>query len=189
MNTPAHVVLNALVLGRRRWRPLWLPITAGALAPDLPMFAFYLYQRLALSLPERIIWSHAYFEPRWQAFFDLFNSVPLVALGAVVAWRARSRPWLVFFLSMGLHCLSDLPLHHEDAHAHLYPLSSWRFRSPLSYWDPRHHGWFFAAAEAVLVVAGTLVLARRSRPWRAVGALTLLVYAGVGAFALSFWLG
>ena len=35
-------------------------------------------------------WSDAYFEPGWQAFFDLFNSLPLIALGAVIAWRARA---------------------------------------------------------------------------------------------------
>ncbi len=52
MNTPAHVVLNALVLGRGTGREHWAPITAGALVPDLPMFGFYLYQRAVLDAPE-----------------------------------------------------------------------------------------------------------------------------------------
>jgi len=37
MNAPAHIILNAVVLGRGRTRADWLPITAGALLPDLPL--------------------------------------------------------------------------------------------------------------------------------------------------------
>ena len=59
MNTPAHLVLNALVLGRGRWRGAWLPITAGALMPDIPMFVFYAYQRGVLGMSEAFIWSES----------------------------------------------------------------------------------------------------------------------------------
>ena len=68
MNTPTHVVLNALVLGHGRWRPQWLAITGGALVPDLPMVVFYLVERVALGTPERAIWSTRYFDPGWQMF-------------------------------------------------------------------------------------------------------------------------
>ncbi len=88
MNTPAHLILNALVLGRRHWQPHWLPITAGALIPDLPMVAFYFYQRVVAGNPEPFIWGHAYFEPSWQAFFDVFNSLPLI--GVACCSRSRS---------------------------------------------------------------------------------------------------
>ena len=59
---------------------------AGAIAPDLPMLGFYAYQRLVVGAPDRWIWSQAYFEPAWQTFFDVFNSFPLIALMALVAW-------------------------------------------------------------------------------------------------------
>jgi len=190
MNTPAHVVLNAVVLGRGRARELWFPITAGALVPDLPMFGFYAFERFALARPERTIWSEAYFRPEWQALFDACNSIPLVALGALIAWKAGRTGWLVFFLSMGLHCLEDLPLHNDDAHAHFYPFSNWHFHSPVSYWDPRHYGYLFGAAEVVLVVACSIALMRKSRarPWRIVGTITLVLYAGLMAMMVSFWL-
>ncbi len=189
MNTPAHVVLNALVLGRGRWRDHWVAITGGALVPDLPMFGFYLYQRAVLEAPERRIWSEAYFQPGWQTFFDLFNSLPLIALGALVAWRARATGWLAFFASMALHCLLDLPLHREDAHGHFFPFSSWRFESPVSYWDPAHYGLYFAGAEALLVLVGALVLTRYAPPraWRFVGGVSVLLYLVLGAFLLWFW--
>ena len=42
MNTPAHVVLNLLVLSPRDRPRLFTPVTLGAVLPDAPMFAFYL---------------------------------------------------------------------------------------------------------------------------------------------------
>ena len=55
MNTPAHWVLSAVVLGRGRWRDAWHPLMAGAIAPDLPMLGFYVYERLVVGSPERWI--------------------------------------------------------------------------------------------------------------------------------------
>ena len=189
MNTPAHLVLNSVVLGRRGWRSHWLPIALGALLPDLPMILFYLYERGMLGTPERTIWLHAYFEPSWQASFDLFNSIPLIAIGALVAWRNRSTAWLAFFSSMALHCLSDLPVHREDAHAHFFPFTSWHFESPVSYWDPAHHGLVFAGAEALLVLGGVALLWRFPPPraWRFVGAASALIYLLLGGIVLTLW--
>jgi hypothetical protein len=154
------------------------------------MLLFYAYQRGVLALPEGRIWSRAYFEPGWQAFFDLFNSLPLLAVAGVLAWRIRAAGWLAVVASMALHSTTDLLLHHDDAHAHLFPLSAWRFRSPLSYWDPAHHGRLFAVAELVFVTAGAAALMRRSRstPWRLVGGVTLAAYAGFVLFAMLVWM-
>ncbi len=183
-------MLNALVLGRGPWRGAWLPITAGALMPDLPILAFYVYQRGVLTTPEAFIWSDAYSQPNWQLLFDLFNSLPLLCLAALISWRARALRLLAFITSMILHCLTDLPLHHDDAHAHFLPISSWRFRSPISYWDPRYYGRLFAAVEILFVLGGGGVLVLRSRlpAWRLIGALTLMSYAVFIAFAVIVWL-
>ena len=189
MNTPAHVALNALVLGRGRFQPHWLAITAGALLPDLPMVGFYLLEGIGFGTPERVIWGQLYFEPGWQSFFDAFNSLPLIALAALFAWRARATAALAFLASMALHCLADLPLHREDAHAHFWPLSSWRFLSPISYWDPRHGGLVFLGAELALLVAAPFVLRRRSRAWGWVGGVTLAASIAFGLFAAVFWSG
>ena len=121
MNTPTHVVLNALVLGHGRWRPQWLAITGGALVPDLPMVVFYVVERVALGTPERVVWSTRYFDPGWQMFIDVFNALPLIGLGAFIAWRARASAWFVFFASMAVHCAVDFLVHREDAHAHFFP--------------------------------------------------------------------
>ena len=191
MNTPTHVVLNALVLGHGRWRPHWLAITGGALIPDLPMVVFYLYERIVLGTPERVIWSTRYFDPGWQTFIDVFNALPLIALGAFVAWRARASTWLAFFASMAVHCLIDLLVHREDAHAHFFPLSSWRFVSPVSYWDPSHYGAVVGLAELVLVLGGAAVLMTcyKHRSWRVIAGLVLLFSLVPAIYALSLWMG
>ena len=188
MNTPAHVVLSAVALGRERWRGLWGPITLGALLPDLPMFGFYAYQRLLRGRPEATIWGELYFEPDWQLFFDLFNSFPLLAVAGLVAWRVGNTRGLALVASMALHCLFDLPLHHDDAHGHFEPLSSWRFASPLSYWDPAHHGRIVGALELVGTLAGAFVLVRRGGAWRNLGLVCGALYAAFIAFALVVWL-
>ena len=70
MNTPAHAVVNLVVLGRMNRPEQTGPILAGAILPDLPMLAFYLYAKMGQGLTEGAIWSQAYFETGWQAFFD-----------------------------------------------------------------------------------------------------------------------
>lgn len=191
MNTPTHVVLNALVLGHGRWRPQWLAITGGALVPDLPMVVFYLVERVALGTPERAIWSTRYFDPGWQMFIDVFNSLPLIGLGAFMAWRVRASAWCVFFASMAVHCAVDFLVHREDAHAHFFPVSSWRFVSPVSYWDPRHYGSFVGVVELLLVFGGVVVLMTyySHRSWRVIAGLVLLFSLVPAIFALSMWVG
>ena len=55
MNTPAHVVLSAVVPGRRGRPRAWQAITLGAVLPDLPMIVFYGRQRLLQGTPEPVI--------------------------------------------------------------------------------------------------------------------------------------
>lgn len=189
MNTPAHAVANLLILGRRDRPREVMPIAAGALLPDVPMLVFYAWQKLA-AVPEAEIWSQAYHDPRWQAFFDLFNSLPLIVLALLVARLASAPRWSAFFASMGLHALADLPLHNGDAHRHLWPLSDWRFASPVSYWDPAHHGQWAGLAEIALVAVGSVWLWRRypqAGPRGLVAALAL-VYLLYWGFVALVWM-
>ena len=189
MNTPAHVVLNLLVVGRGGRTQPWLPVLLGAVVPDLPMVVFYGVERGLLGTPEPVIWGEAYFADGWQLFIDAFNSLPLVLVGLLVAWRTRSVPLQLFFLSMGLHAVTDLLVHHDDAHRHFLPFSAWRFRSPVSYWDPQHFGALFAIAEALFVAAGCALLLRTSRPRqvRLVAGFTAAAYLAFAVFAIRAW--
>jgi hypothetical protein len=187
MNTPTHVVLNSFLLGRGRFARCAWPIAFGALVPDLSILAFYLYQRFWKDLSERAIWSQAYFLPHWQALFDAFHSLPLIALAALVAHQRRSNWLLAGSASMALHVAVDLPLHNEDAHGHFWPLTSWRFRSPLSYWDPNHYGRWIVALEVAATIAACVALWRRGGRWRWIAGITASLYAtGIGV-AIFWW--
>lgn len=189
MNTPAHAVFNLLVLDakdRSHW--LW-PVALGSILPDLPMVSFYAWQKLVLGTPERVIWRERYYLESWQAFFDLFNSLPILGVGLVVAWWLGASRWLALLASMVLHCLCDLPLHHDDAHRHFWPISDWRFESPVSYWDPSHYGQWISLAEIALVLGGSawLFLHHESRKARLlVGAVGGLYLAYLG-YVLVVW--
>lgn len=87
---------------------------------------------------------------------------------------------------MLLHHLGDLPLHHDDAHRHFFPLSNFRLISPVSYWDPQHYGTLVALVElaAVLVASAYLLRLVKSRWGRAV---LLLANALAVVFYLTFY--
>jgi hypothetical protein len=188
MNTPAHVVAS-LVAFRAKPRPqsLW-PAVAGAVLPDAPMFLFYAYEKFS-GQPEHLIWSALYFRPGWQTFFDLFNSVPLVVCGLLLAGRFGWNGLFVLFGSMLLHFACDLPLHHDDAHRHFLPLSLWRFESPVSYWDPKRFGWITAPLEMILTAGGCVYLSWRPSPpgVRFVAGSILGIYALFVCFAIWMW--
>ena len=189
MNTPSHLILNLCALGHGRPADPGVPIAIGAVLPDAPMFVFYAVEKLVLGVSEATIWTTDYFAPGWQDFFDLFNSLPLLAVGLTVTLITQNRWWALLFGSMVMHCLLDLPFHHDDAHRHLFPFSDWRFASPVSYWDPDHYGQIAAPLEAGLGLAGCAILWRR-HPGRAsrVGlALLATTYVGFILFAMLRW--
>ena len=57
--------------------------------------------------------------------------------------------WLA--ASMIFHTLIDIFTHHSDGPLFLFPLNwSYRFASPISYWEPAYHGQLFMLAEYLL---------------------------------------
>jgi hypothetical protein len=86
-----------------------------------------------------------------------------------------------------LHALGDAFLHREDGHRHLWPLSSWRFESPVSYWDPAHHGAVGAGLETLLIVASTLALWPRAPRAGRVALALLCGASGTAWVAFYAW--
>lgn len=155
------------------------------------MFVFYAVERLILGSTEREIWTTRYFLPPWQDFFDLFNSIPLALIGMLIAWRIRHTAALIFFASMLLHIAFDFPLHHDDGHRHFWPLSDWRFASPVSYWDVNHFGVYASTAELGLFV-GCYLLAiwrHQRRCIRVAVSILAVVHLGFMTFAITHWGG
>ncbi|MGD1929551.1 MAG: hypothetical protein ACFB12_11635 [Leptolyngbyaceae cyanobacterium] len=162
MNTPGHSLLNLAILGRAPRPELTWPILIGSWLPDAALFVFYAWARWS-NIPEAQIWDEMYYEPFWQDIFAIGNSIPLALFGLVL-FMVLKRPRLTAVCaSMLLHHLEDLPLHHDDAHRHFWPLTDYRFISPVSYWDSDHFGRYGALAELSLVALASIVLWRRLR--------------------------
>lgn len=157
MNTPSHAVVNLALLLDQQPEAL-LPVTMGAVLPDIPMFVMYFWAKHLRRQSERQIWTETYWKPFWQTINHSFHSIPIAAIGAAIAHVAGWQIAELLFLSAILHCLGDLPIHNHDAHRHFLPFSHYRFISPLSYWDPHHHGRIVSFVEKLLVLAATLYL-------------------------------
>ena len=149
------------------------------------MFGFYVYQKIVGS-SEQLIWSTLYFQPSWQLFFDLFNSIPVAVIILVAARQSRFVQLVA--ASALLHLLFDLPLHNDDAHRHFLPFTNWRFESPVSYWDSNHFGHIVAILELTAAVAISAFISFRGtqRPMRIIARWNLGLYLLVISLALLF---
>ncbi len=154
MNTPSHVAIAVAVLGNHK-RPkdtAW--IIWGALLPDIPMYLLFAFDILR-GVSAREIFNERYFQDYWQMPMNVVNSIPLYLLLLLLAYRLNWRGVKYLCLAALLHIACDLPVHREDAHAHFWPLTDWKFISPVSYYDPRHYGNIFAPFEMLIVLIST----------------------------------
>jgi len=204
LNTQTHLLVGAALLARpaagdgparRRLRIRNGAALTGALLPDLSLFVMW-GQAKVRGIDEAAIWGALYPSAGWQFAGAVTNSMPLytaAALAAILA-GARVRKFagptlamaaLVAALAALSHVAADLPLHATDGRPHLWPLSDWVFRSPVSYWDPRHHGEVWGWFETALAVGLIVVLCRR---FRALWVRGLLVAAfGTYGAATLYW--
>ena len=133
MNTPSHAIMSLAILGRQGETQRNNALLIGAILPDAAMFVFYVVSKFIYRETEIRIWSVTYFQPFWQNIFDLFNSIPLAVLGLAMARLLHFNKTKALCSSVLLHLLFDFPFHSDDAHRHFFPLSDYRFISPISY--------------------------------------------------------
>lgn len=189
MNTPAHILLNLLCLGRNRSAKLITAIAVGGILPDAPMFVFYFVEKVLRGSSEQYIWRQAYYQTHWQNFIDVFNSLPIMAFGFLIALWASSQVSMMLWASMGLHVLGDLPLHHDDGHRHFFPFSNWRFESPISYWDPEHHGGVVTRLEILAVLVSCVFLFHHYKSLKGRIALGIIgfLYGAYFVYVFTVW--
>lgn len=211
MMTQTHFLVAAVLFCRPE-RPARqnAAVLAGAFAPDAALYTLFVWSKI-VGMDERYLWDVFYFAEPMATFTAIANSAPLHVAIAVLG-IAMVRPAsvelagphpaetplgmarfiapshtnmaLLFGLAALTHLAGDLPLHADDAHPHFWPLSDWRFISPVSYWDPRHFGGQFALFEALLGIALSVVIFRRFKAiWvRALTALLVVAYVAVPAY-------
>ncbi|MEM6462403.1 MAG: cobalamin biosynthesis protein CobQ [Pseudomonadota bacterium] len=190
MNTQTHVLLAAALFAKPQEPARNTAVIAGALVPDLAIYTLFVWSKLA-GIPERTVWSQLYFEPPWADAVMIGNAAPIYILVLVIGVAAANRipqaSLLTYFaLAALLHLATDFPVHADDAHAHFWPLTDWRFRSPVSYWDPARNGNWFALFEILVGVVLSYVLWRR---FRAAWVRVLLVLAVVAYIGPPLYFG
>ena len=184
MNTQSHALINTALLSRKAASPLHRYALIGAVVPDVPMFIFFAIEAFILKHPQSLIWSERYFLPGWQNLFDIFNSIPLFLLLLGIGYWRKSNALIICSLSLLLHAAGDFFLHHDDGHRHFFPLLQFRFHSPVSYWDPNHHGRIVSAIEILVTAGASIYLFTRLQSRLMKGALvvvnliSVLMYVG-----------
>lgn len=163
MNTPAHMALSLATLGHHRRPGDWWLLSAGAILPDLFLFAAY-------GLPGRD-------GDTMALLIDVFNSVPVYLAGLAASLVLGARGPALLAGSALLHVGFDLPLHAGDAHVHFWPLTDAVFVSPVSFWDAAHFGRIAGTLEGLLFVACLVVIWRRLD-----GAVQRMACAGFALF-------
>lgn len=170
VNTQTHVLLALALFSKRKSPSRNWAVFAGAMATDLFIYVGLVYYGLMSGdgrVVERIghYFNAIYFQPHMQFWSALSNSLPIYAGLAIIGYILRKQKWAYLLLFFGLAAFSqsliDLPVHADDAHRHFWPLSNWRFISPISYWDPAYYGRIVGQLDNLLGMICIAVLWRR----------------------------
>jgi len=191
MQTPTHFLLTAFLdrtLPSQGRAVHTGALLFGAVLPDLPFIvltlAGELYYRWFASPPtdgtvmEYLHFTLFFTDPLWIISHNFFHSLVINALLLTIGWYGwhRRRSWGVFLFwlatSMFFHTVIDIATHHSDGPLFLFPLNwTYRFASPISYWEADHHGRtviiFEYTLDALIIayLSWQWLRARRSRHW------------------------
>ncbi|MEL7106721.1 MAG: cobalamin biosynthesis protein CobQ [Pseudomonadota bacterium] len=165
MNTPAHLIFGVAAFGRPEVRRTTLAALLGAMAPDFSLYVMSIYAMRVLGISPQRVFDELYYSDAWQQVFAVDNSFILWGIGLGVALWAGSKAWTAFAGAGLLHLAFDFPLHTHDARMHFWPLTTWKFESPVSYWDGSAYADLVGAGVLVLVAAALVVIFLRYKSW------------------------
>lgn len=161
MNTPAHLIFGLAAFGKPERKAVTAAAFAGALIPDLSLYLLATWHLQILGTPAQIVFGELYFSESWQSIFRIDNSIVLWSLALGAAIMAKSKVGIALCGAALLHLGLDFPLHHDDGRAHFWPISTWIFESPVSYWDRRHYGNIVGPIEIAAALVACYYLWRR----------------------------
>lgn len=161
MNTPAHLLFGLTAFGTADSRRITAAAFGGALLPDLSLYVMAGWHLFVVQTPAQVVFGEMYYSEAWQSIFRIDNSIVLWALGFMVATILKSRIGFALCGAALLHLFLDFPLHNDDARAHFWPITDWKFISPVSYWDSRYYGHIVGPLEVIAASICTIILWRR----------------------------
>ncbi|MEM9940468.1 MAG: metal-dependent hydrolase [Planctomycetota bacterium] len=168
MNTPSHWLMTISVGKIGPWKqncPKWA-LGLGSIAPDIPLY-FLSFGGIAyfgwwlgwdMKTVERHLFANLYYhDPAWISLHNILHSPTMIGLILLLIFPLQKTfpsacRWLKFFLFACLmHSLVDVVTHFDDGPVLFFPFNwNYRFSSPVSYWDPAHHGRIFMVFEVLL---------------------------------------
>ncbi len=140
---------------------------AGGVLPDLPTVAGAAWiglRRLPVDragLRERVC-SRRVFAGSNAA---LHSALSVAVLAPISRSPGLRGPLSALLMGWAGHVLADAFTHADDARPVLWPVSRWRFRSPVSYWDRSRHARAFTVIEhgALLLLGAWSISCRLPR--------------------------
>lgn len=195
MNSPTHSLLALALLSKRGQTKRNWAVLLGSLIPDAAIYIWAPYQKFVNGVSGIEMWDKLYFEPPMQNLIAVFNSIPIYGALATLGYMMRAKLWgkllLFFALAALIHMATDFPVHGHDAYRHFWPLSDWRFHSPISYWETDLHAGWVSLVEALIGLSCIVILWRRfPKLWVKVilgllAALYILIQVGMRLAALN----
>ena len=152
----------------------------GGFLPDASLYLMASWHLLILETPGRVVFGELYFSDLWQQIFAVDNSFILWGIALAIAVWVKSA-WAVALTGAALlHLAFDFPLHADDARMHFWPLTDWKFISPVSYWEGSRGGDIVGLFETGLVILLTGFLV-----WRFRGSIWRFVFLGIAALQIA----
>ncbi len=146
----------------------------GAVLPDTPAFAavVYLWERWD-SMPREELLDAIYFHGPFGTTGSALHSIVPAGFLLGLYWalglgrRDRRRILVWFLLGWAGHTIADFLTHVDDLRPLFWPISDWRWASPVSYYNPFYYGREFMLVEHASIL-GIMVwlLARRLRGYK-----------------------
>jgi hypothetical protein len=179
MRIPSHVLITAALnkITGKRFKVITSAALIGSVAPDLPLVVLSVCTALVKLVREgrpitnihSFMFDDLFFnDPLWIIAHNTLHSPVLLATALVVTNLFRTttlgRWFFWFFVACAFHTLLDIPTHSIDGPLLLFPFNwTFRFYSPVSYWEIDHYGSVVTVIEYSLDVALIVFLAFTSR--------------------------
>lgn len=191
MITPSHLIYSWALAkatekphnSNTKQRTFWFVF--GALLPDTAVFVFFIVNGLILGYSHEKLWDDMYFHSHWSILFTLSHSLLVWPAVLITSFLLR-QSWLRWLsISALLHIVVDFCVHTADAYQHFWPLTDWRFMSPISYWNRAEYGRYVGLFDTILVLSLLLTLLhtyRTNRPHQIGIGILIALYITKGIF-------